>query len=86
MFTDAVLVSLSDKLQHYLVGLPPLLDQAIVLDWGLSQDERFSSKQSEFAFPPGITFYVQGVTISEGGILSSEVGSFVLDATGTGGG
>jgi hypothetical protein len=53
-----------------------------VLDWGLSQDERFTSKQSEFTFPPGIMFYVQGVTIGEGGILSSDVGSFVLDATG----
>ena len=81
-FLGVVLVSLTPNLQHYLVGLPPLLDQSIVLGWGLSQDGRFTSKQSEFTFPPGIMFYVQGVTIGDGGILSSDVGSFVLDATG----
>lgn len=83
-FLGIVLVSLQPDLAHYLVGLPPLLGESIVLDWGIAQSLRFHSVVPETAFLPGVMFYVQGVTISEAGILSSDVGSLVLDATGTG--
>jgi hypothetical protein len=77
-------VSLQPDLAHYLVGLPPLLGESIVLDWGIAQSLRFHSVVPETAVLPGVMFYAQGVTISEAGILSSDVGSLVLDATGTG--
>lgn len=84
-FLGIVLVSVSSDLQHFLVGLPPLLDQAVVLDWGLDHQGVYSTRYRDTVFPPGVMIYAQGVTISEAGILSSEVGSFVLDATGIGG-
>lgn len=84
-FLGIVLVSVSSDLQHFLVGLPPLLDQAVVLDWGLDYEGVYSTRYRDTVFPPGVMIYAQGVTISEAGILSSEVGSFVLDATGSGG-
>lgn len=85
-FLGIVLLSLSPNLQHFLVDLPPLLDQAIVLDYGIDSDGMFSTRFRDTVFPPGVMLYAQGVTIGDAGILSSEVRSFVLDATGSGGG
>lgn len=85
-FVGVVIASLSADVQHYLVGLPPLLDQAVVLAAGLDYEGTFSTRFRDVAFPPGIMIYAQGVTIGESGILSSNVGSFVLDASGTIGG
>lgn len=85
-FVGIVLVSLVPDLQHFLVGLPPLLDQAVVLDWGLATGRRYGTAVSEFVFPPGVMIHVQGVTLSDVvGLQATETGSFVLDATGGGG-
>lgn len=83
-FVGVVLLSLQPDLAHYLVGLPPLLGNSIVLDWGYTDGLRFHSSMPEATFAPGMMFYAQGVTISEAGIFGSDVGSFVLDATGGG--
>lgn len=85
LFVGVVLASLQPELAHYLVGLPPLLGESIVLDWGVTQSQRFHSVVPEGTFAPGVMFYVQGVTISEAGIFASDVSSLVLDATGTSG-
>lgn len=84
-FVGLVLVSLQPELAHYLVGLPPLLGESIVLDWGVAPSLRFHSVLPETMFAPGVMFYVQGVTLGEAGIFGSDVHSFVLDATGTSG-
>lgn len=84
-FVGIVIGSLQPDLAHFLVGLPPLLGNSVVLDWGVSQELRFHSVLPETMFAPGVMFFVQGVTISEAGILGSKVESFVLDATGSGG-
>lgn len=85
-FLGVVLISALPDLRHFLVGLPPLLDQAVVLDWGLDDQGTFRTRFSDSVFPPGMMIYAQGVTVSDAGILSSEVGSFVLDVTAGGGG
>lgn len=84
-FLGIVLVSALPDLQHFLVGLPPLLDQAVVVDWGFDYQGTYSTRFPDTVFPPGVMLYAQGVTISDAGILSSEVGSFVLDVTVGGG-
>ena len=76
-----VLVSLSPELRHFVNGLPPMLDQSLVIDWGFATDGVFSTRFADTTFPPGIPIYAQGVTINEAGILSSNVGDFVLDVT-----
>ncbi|HEU4420602.1 MAG TPA: hypothetical protein VFT55_16810 [Planctomycetota bacterium] len=83
-FLAVVLVSLSPDLRHFLTGLPPMLDQALVIDWGFAADGVFSTRFRDTTFPAGIRIYAQGVTISDAGILSSNVGEFVLDGTGNG--
>src|SRR5262245_59116795 len=83
-FLAVVLVSVSPDLQHYLTGLPPMLDQSLVLDWGFATDGQFSTRFRDTTFPAGIPIYAQGVTISEAGVMSSNVGEFVLDVTGNG--
>ncbi len=80
-FLGVVIVSLSSDLQHFLVGLPPLLDQAVIVDWGLSNNGIYSTAVSEFLFPAGVMIHVQGITIGDVGIEASAVGQFVLDLT-----
>jgi hypothetical protein len=82
-FVGIVLGSFSPDLQHFLTGLPPLLNDAVVLDMGLDTAGTFQTRFRDISFPPGIMIYSQGVTISEAGILSSNVDSFVLDGTGS---
>lgn len=84
-FLGIVLVSLSPELEHFHVGLPPLLEQAVVLDWGIGQDGEFATRVQDSMLPPGVMIYAQGVAVGEFGIQSSDVAAFVLDATGTGG-
>ena len=81
-FLGVVLVSLSPDLQHFLTGLPPMLDQALVIDWGFATDGVFSTRFRDTTFLAGIRIYAQGVTISDAGTLSSNVGELVLDGTG----
>ncbi len=81
-FVGVVLVSLQPELVHFLVGLPPLLDQSLVLDYGISSAGTFTSVFPEAVFPPGLMIYAQGVTISDAGIASSMVRDFVLDGSG----
>jgi hypothetical protein len=85
-YIGVFLLSPNPTLAHFLVGLPPLLDQALVLHWGASEGQRFGHSLPEITFPPGIFLYVQGVTISDAGILATEVDSFVLDGSGGSGG
>ena len=80
-FLGIVIASFAPDLQHYFTGLPPLLGDAVVVDIGVGQRGTFRSEVSEFLFPPGVMIHVQGVTISDFGILSSDVASFVLDVT-----
>ncbi|MBL8753099.1 MAG: hypothetical protein JNK15_07335 [Planctomycetes bacterium] len=81
-FVGIVIVSGVPDLVHFLVDLPPLLDQAIVADFGLAVNGVYTSVLPDIAFPPGMSIYAQGVALGEFGILASGVGSFVLDASG----
>ena len=80
-FLGVVLVSVAPDLRHFLTGLPPMLDQSVVLDWGFATDGEFSTRFRDTMFPAGIPIYAQGVTISEAGVLSSNVGAFGIDVT-----
>jgi hypothetical protein len=83
-FLGVVLVSLSPDLRHFVTELPPMLDQSLVIDWGFATDGVFSTRFRDTTFLAGIRIYAQGLTISDAGILSSNVGEFVLDRTGNG--
>lgn len=84
-FLGAFLVSAEPTLAHYLVGLPPLLADHFLLHVGASIDPRLVITLPDITFPPGMFIYVQGATISESGVRATDVGSFVLDASGTSG-
>ena len=83
-FLGVVLVSLSPDLQHFVTGLPPMLDQSLVIGLGVATDGVFSTRFHDTTFPAGIPIHAQGVTFSEAGILSTNVAEFVLDVTGNG--
>lgn len=83
-FLGVVLGSLTSDLQHYLTGLPPLLDQAVVLAAGVDSEGVYSVRFPDVVFPAGIMIHVQGVTLSDLGIQATGVESFVLDPTGSG--
>jgi hypothetical protein len=81
-FVGIVLISASPNLANYGAGLPPLLDQSMILTFGYTDQPRFSSAIEETVFPPGVMWNVQGVVWSDtGGILASGLESFVLDVT-----
>jgi hypothetical protein len=83
-FVGIVLVSLSPNLAHHLVGLPPLLQDGTVIAWGPSSGPRYGVSFPDVRFPPGVMIHAQGVALTDQ-LLSSDVRSFVLDATGGGG-
>lgn len=81
-YVGIVLISALPNLANYGAGLPPLLDQSMILTFGYTDQPRFSSAIEETVFPPGVMWHVQGVVWSEtGGILASGLESFVLDVT-----
>ncbi|MFN6147676.1 MAG: hypothetical protein ACK5AL_15055 [Planctomycetota bacterium] len=77
-----VLLSLSPKLAHYLVDLPPLLADHVIAGIGFVERERYLLSLPETALPPGVMIYAQGVTFDGAVIASSDVADFVLDASG----
>jgi hypothetical protein len=81
-YIAVVLVSLSPNLSHYLVDLPPLLADPVVLTWGVANGPRFGVTFPEQAFPPGVFIYAQGVALLETRVVSSAVDEFVLDGSG----
>ena len=84
-FVGIVLVSLSPNVAHFVQGLPPLLEDGVVAAWGFTDGVRYGASFPDRVFPPGVMIHAQGVALLEkGGIVSSNVGSFVLDLTGGG--
>lgn len=81
-FVGAVIGSFSPDLVHYLTGLPPLLADLVVLDIGFGDGPAgYTAILPESLFPPGVFIYVQGVTLADGVLESTQVGEFVLDVT-----
>lgn len=81
-FVGAVILSLSPDLTHYLVDLPPLLSDFAVLGVGIG-DKSYTASIPKVNVPPGLFLYAQGVVLGDA-ILATDVGSFVLDAKGSG--
>ncbi len=80
-FLGIVIGSLDGNLVHYFAGLPPLLDNHVILTFGLGGPDGMVAKLPESLFPAGIPIYAQGVVLDAAGITSSNVASFVLDVT-----
>lgn len=78
-FLGGVLLSLSPDLMHFLVDLPPLLADSVVLGVAVGQDE-IPFSMDITALPPGVEIYAQSV-IAFDAIYSSPVGSVVVDLT-----
>jgi len=75
-FFGGVIVSLTPDLVQSLVGLPPLLNNAVVL--GIGQGEDHHLLLDVPADPPvGLVIYAQGVVLGTQGVESSEVEKFV---------
>lgn len=81
-YVGVFLISAEPNLAHFLVGLPPLLADAGVLHYGLSESPRFGLSLPDITFPPGMFIYVQGVTVTATTIQATDVASFVLDGSG----
>lgn len=79
-FLGGVLLSLSPDLTHYFVGLPPLLSDFVVLGVGFA-DEQYSVQVLQHQLPAGILLHAQGLVADGVAIYSTEVVSFVLDAS-----
>lgn len=83
-YVAGVLLSLSPDVVHYLVGLPPLLQDFVVAGTGFVEVGSYDLTLPDVALPPGVMIHAQGVTFDGVGLSSSSVAAFVLDATGNG--
>ncbi|HEX5052625.1 MAG TPA: hypothetical protein VFZ65_12690 [Planctomycetota bacterium] len=78
-FVGVAIASLQPDLVHYLVGLPPLLADFVVLDFGLGDAEHgYTATVLRSLLPGGVTIYAQGVALDSTGLRSSRVGEFRL--------
>ena len=81
-FVGIVLASLRGDTALVALGLPPLLQDYVVLGFGANNDEgSFTLDVPEQAFLPGIPIYAQGVTYDLSAFRPTDVQSFVLDAS-----
>lgn len=83
-YIAGVLLSLSPDVVHYLVGLPPLLQDFVVAGTGFVEVGSYDLTLPDVALPPGVMIHAQGVTFDGIGLASTSVAAFVLDATGNG--
>jgi hypothetical protein len=79
-FLGAAIVSLSSNLVQ-VPGLPPLLENALLVDAGIANRAVFVASAQQVLFPPGLFIYVQGVMLDGDVWRSSPVREFVLDVT-----
>ena len=80
-FLGAVILSDSDQLSHFLVGLPPLLSTFVVLGVGQAHDGVLPFVVPHATLPPvELTVFAQAVTLDAGVIASSEVKKFLVPA------
>jgi len=80
IFLAGFLGSLQPDLQHFLVGLPPLLNDHVYLGGGVGYpDGGFMLPLQASALPGGVPIYVQGVTLTDVGIQATDVGTFTVD-------
>lgn len=86
IFLGAVIGSLAGDVSHYLTGLPPLLSNHVVIGVGIGYpDGGYMVSLPESALPAGVPIYAQGVTLTEPGLLASDVQSFELPSPSSGG-
>ncbi|MCB9879010.1 MAG: hypothetical protein H6835_15555 [Planctomycetes bacterium] len=79
-FVGIVLGSLSYQTSHYLVGLPPLLTDGVVLGFGVGDATTpMHLELAAGALPAGVRLFAQGVTLDDGALASSEVMRFAID-------
>lgn len=80
IFLGGVIASLSDQTAHYLVGLPPLLGEAIPLGAGVGYpDGGYVLTLPKSNLPGGVPIYVQGISLTERGLGASDVVGFTTD-------
>ena len=80
-FLGAVIVSDSDVLRHYLVGLPPLLGNFVVLGVGVAANGSLTVSAPAPPLPAVASkIFAQAVTLDAAGIVSSDVETLVLPA------
>ncbi|MGC6489159.1 MAG: hypothetical protein ACON4Z_16035 [Planctomycetota bacterium] len=81
-YLGVVLISLSDQTAPPDLGLPPVLQDHTIVGFGVNNDEgAVTVDVPEQRLLPGIPIYAQGVTYDESAFRSTDVRSFVLDAS-----
>lgn len=81
-YLGVVLISLSDQTALPDLGLPPVLQDHTIVGFGANNDEgAVTVDVPEQRLLPGIPIYAQGVTYDESAFRSTDVRSFVLDAS-----
>ena len=80
-FLGAVILSDSDQLTHYFVGLPPLLSTFVILGVGQAHDGVLPMVVPHATLPPvDLAVFGQAVTLDAGVLSSSDVMKFVVTA------
>lgn len=81
-YLGVVLISLSDQTALPDLGLPPVLQDHTIVGFGANSDQgSVVVDVPEQRFLQGIPIYAQGVTYDESAFRSTDVRSFVLDAS-----
>jgi len=77
-FVGGVLLSLAPDLTHYLVDLPPMLTDHVVLGFAFGEDEIALTLARE-ALPIVVPIYAQGVVFDGTAIQATEVAVMKLE-------
>jgi len=80
-FLGAVIVSDSNQLTHFFVGLPPLLTTFVILGVGQAHQGVLPMVVPHPTLPPvALELFAQAVTLDAGVISSSDVMKFIVPA------
>lgn len=81
IFVGALIGSLRPGMQHFLTGLPPLLEDFVYLGGGIGYpDGGFTLAVEIRSLPTDVPIYVQGLTLTEAGIQATRVDKFAVDS------
>lgn len=77
-FVGGVLLSLTPDLTHYLVDLPPMLTDHVVLGFAFGEDE-IALRAFREALPIVVPIYAQGVVFDGVAIQATEITMLMLE-------
>ncbi|MCK5942785.1 MAG: hypothetical protein KAI24_12485 [Planctomycetes bacterium] len=77
IFLGCVIGALQPEMEHYLVGLPPLLSDHVLLGSGIGwPDGGYTVALRSSSLPANVPIFLQGVTLTEAGVQATDVRKF----------